>query len=233
MKIMKQTKTSIALAVVVAIGAQFAGAVPSMRISDGITTITINDGDMLDGSGGAGEIVYLGSLGLWSLTVNTGVTMPAQGSATLPYMDLNFIAKSTSPAAAPPSLTIEFSEVGFGPMASFANFAISIGGTSGGTVTCTTLLDLDNNIFGDGGSPTAIAGPQSFGKGAYSCSLSAPGQTSEPFSLTKKIVITHVKGTKTSSGDAELTVPDGGTTLALLGCSMLGLGAIRRKFGKV
>jgi hypothetical protein len=30
----------------------------------------------------------------------------------------------------------------------------------------------------------------------------------------------------------ESKVPDGGTTLALLGCSMLGLGAFRRKFAK-
>ena len=160
--------------------------------------------------------------------MNTGITKPASGSAVKPYMDLNFVAKSTSPTAAPPNLTIWFSETGFGPMSAGSAFVDTIGGTTQGTVTCTTLLDVNNILFGG----VAIAGPQTFGPGAFACSVGSPGQTTNPCALTKKIVISHGAGTQTSSGDTEVTVPDGGTTLALLGGSLLGLGALRRKLVK-
>jgi hypothetical protein len=230
---MKHTKTSLAIAAILAVGTQFAGAIStagtaSLRISDGTTTVTILDETGLDSFLGLGKVVYVGSVGLWSLTVNTGITKPSQGSAVKPYMDLNFIAQSNSPTAVPPNLTVEFSDIGFGPMSVVDNFSDKIGGTTQGSVTCTTLLDVNNILFGG----VAIAGPQTFGPGAFACSVGSPGQPTSPFALSKKIVISHGAGTQTSSGDTEVTVPDGGTTLALLGGSLLGLGVLRRRFGK-
>lgn len=232
---MKNTKTlfAIASAAILAVGTQFAGAVPTLRISDGTLTLDVVDNSGQDDTGLAGKVRYNGQFGQWWIDVSTtGTTMPFQGSNVSPYMDLNFVVSSQTATVAPPSLTIQFSEIGFGPMNSFANFADSIGGTIGGTaassVSCSTSLDVANALFGG----SVITGKTFNGNGAFSCEASAAGQTTAPFSLTKTIVVTHPAGTWTTSGDTEITVPDGGTTLALLGGSLLGLGAIRRKLVK-
>jgi hypothetical protein len=48
------------------------------------------------------------------------------------------------------------------------------------------------------------------------------------YSLTQKITITHGQQ-GVSSGDAELTVPDSGSTIALLGAALATLGLISRR----
>ena len=111
---------------------------------------------------------------------------------------------------------------------------MNIGGTLAGNAT------LTYNLYGDAGN-TALAtttllgtegpftGPGAFSKnGNASVGLAVLGSH---YSLTQQVVITAT-GAGTSSFDAEAQVPDGGTTLVLLGGSMLGLGAIRRKLVK-
>ncbi|MEO0018676.1 MAG: motif, partial [Verrucomicrobiota bacterium] len=49
---------------------------------------------------------------------------------------------------------------------------------------------------------------------------------------TQKVIINQPSGGSTQVTANLQSVPDGGTTLALLGCSMLGLGGLRRKFSK-
>ncbi|MEO0017782.1 MAG: motif [Verrucomicrobiota bacterium] len=209
---------------------QLAGATPTMRVSDGslANTFTVVDNTPADGSTVAGVVVFSGTFGNWIITVNTGVTMPAAGSATSPFMDLNFIATSNSNGG---TLTIEFSEIGFGPMAAGLNYEILIGGTTQGTVACTTLADVSDSLFGVPSG--ASIGSQTFSGGAFAREIGAPGTNSSPFSLTKRVTITHLRGgIRTSSGDTQIAVPDGGATVALFGVSLLGLGALRRKFSK-
>jgi hypothetical protein len=142
-------------------------------------------------------------------------------------MDVNFIATSSTPGG---TLVIEFSEDGFGPMTSGANYALAIGGTTEGTVNCTTLVDVNNVLFG---GVELLPGGRTFtsdlNNGAFSFSAGAPGTYSSPYSITKRITITHGSGFLTSSGDTLLKVPDGGTTIAMFGLSLLGLGALRKK----
>ena len=115
---MKQTKTSIALAsaVILAVGTQFASAVPTaaMRISDGITTLIIHDEGAGDFYPGVGGVTFIGAIGGWKINVDTGITKPELGTATAPYMDFNF--QATSKLTVPGTLTIEFSDTGFGPL---------------------------------------------------------------------------------------------------------------------
>ena len=49
-----------------------------------------------------------------------------------------------------------------------------------------------------------------------------------PYSLTQQLIITH-SGYGASSFYAELKVPDGGSTVALLGAVLVGLEGFRRK----
>jgi hypothetical protein len=67
-----------------------------------------------------------------------------------------------------------------------------------------------------------------FGPGAYS------GQTSAGVSLTAadvlrlQVTVVHGAGTVLSSGDKEVLVPDAGSTLLLLGSSLMTLGFFAR-----
>jgi hypothetical protein len=224
---MKHTKLSIAIAsAAIFIGTQFAGAVPTMRLSadSGTTWITVTDGSGSDANSIVGAVTYIGSVGIWSLTVDTGITKPYSGTGVRPDMDINYIVGSSTAG----TLIIEWSDDLFGPMPLGSNFLAIASATNQGSSTYTTWLDVNNNI--PQVSPTLITS-QSFGAGGAGGSASGAGTADPSFSLTQRITVTHTAGGN-SSGDAELKVPDGGTTLTLLGGSLLGLGALRRKLVK-
>lgn len=198
-----------------------AQAVPTMKISDGISTITVSDNLAGDANAAAGLVTWVGSIGVWNINVNTGVTKPAFGNADNPYMDLNFVNGSSSGAG---TLTIWFSETDF---TKNGTAAARIGGTValGGTVSYETYYDTANALFGNSGALTN-QGPFA---GAFSASATG-GPVIDPnvYSLTQKITITHGQA-GVSSGDAELTVPDSGSTIALLGAALATLGLISRR----
>jgi hypothetical protein len=233
---MKYRKSSIAIAsaAILAVGTQFAGAVPTMTISDGTTTITITDGLLGDANAATGAVTFVGAVGAWTINVDTGTTMPALGTPTFPHMSLNFSTVSNLTVAdilaGNGTLTVMFSEIGFGPLQPGAHYETNVGGTTEGTVTSTTLLDGGNALWGLGGT---VIESGTHSTASYNQDTNAPGNAGSPFSLTKTITITHAAGNLTSGGKTvTAAVPDGGTTLALLGGSLLGLGTLRRKFGK-
>ncbi len=196
-----------------------AHAVPTMKISDGITTLTIADGSGSDSNPGAGLVTWIGTIGVWNINVNTGVTKPAFGDAENPYMDLNFVNGSSSSGG---TLTIWFSETDF--TKNGTAFA-AIGGTTAGMVSYETYYDSANALFGNSGALTN----QGFGPGAFSgTATGGPVMDPNVYSLTQKITITHGQQ-GVSSGDAELTVPDSGSTIALLGAALATLGLISRR----
>ena len=196
-----------------------AQAVPTMKISDGITTLTIADGSGSDSNGAAGLVTWIGTIGVWTINVNTGVTKPAYGDAENPYMDLNFVNGSSSSAG---TLTIWFSETDF--TKNGTAFAV-IGGTAAGMVSYETYYDSANALFGNSGALTN----QSFGPGGFTgAATGGPVMDPNVYSLTQKITITHGQQ-GVSSGDAELTVPDSGSTIALLGAALATLGLISRR----
>ena len=218
----------IASAGILAIGTQFAGAVPTLSLFDGTTTITVVDGGVGDSNPNAGAVTWVGTIGVWSVNVTTGVTGPV---TTPPYPHLDLSSQDTSTAAG--TLTIKWSDTG--NPASNKGMTLLVGGTLE-TVPGASLI---YRLYGDAGNAalatTTLLGTDGpFGPGAFSQNGHTSvglGGLGPNFSITQQVVITHTAA-GTSSFDAESQVPDGGTTLALLGGSMLGLGTIRRKLLK-
>lgn len=198
-------------------------AIPTVFVTDGISSFTIVDNTGMDGDPTAGSVVFSTSIGNWFLVVTVGQTKPLIGSAGNPMLDL-FTVQASSTAGG--NLWVKFSDNNFtspGP-----NAFASIGGTTDGTVVY--------NVFGDAGNVTLAqttlltsVGP--FGPGSFSGDATAAAGFSGPYSLTLNTKVTH-SGAGFTQYDANLVVPDGGLTVGLLGVAMLGLEAVRRVVGK-
>lgn len=198
-----------------------------LTISDGTSTVTW-DGTTYSPSGTAsgttftvaGGLGWTGSMGVWTVIVDTGTI---SGGAANPVLDLSFIEQSRGAG----SLTITWAGSGFGP--SSGNFATHIGGTlkSGDSVSFETFYDT--------GTLNVLTGPQTFSTLSYSGDGSASvGALTSPYDLAEVITITH-GGADTSSGNANLNalpVPDGGSTLVLLGTALSMFGVYRRSHKK-
>jgi len=221
---MKTFPKLLALALAVAGLSPLAEAVPQLRLFDGTTTITISDNGAGDVQGAAGQVVFVGSIGNWSLNVHTGTTYPVIGSLTNPMLDLSFNATSSSAGG---TLWILFSADGFGPTSGGTEAAI--GGTiaNGGSVTYTTYGGTNNTNFSTVNLLTS-QGP--FGAGAFSGTVSGGSiNNAGPYALTQVVAITHLAGTFQTTGDALLvTVPESGASALLLGSGLMGLGLIAR-----
>ena len=198
--------------------AAFAGSIyatPTLYLESGGTWVTVVDNGSGDVNPTTGQVTWVGTIGNWTLNVDTGTTFPALGSLTAPQMDLAFSANSSGSGGA---LWIYFSADGFGPTNSGIN--ASLGGTSTGMVTfytyggsSNTLVDTSNALAIDG----PLGGP-SFSGNAAGGMINSAGL----YSLTDVISI-NAAGAGYTSGDAILSVPDGGTMALLLGLGLVGL----------
>ncbi len=210
-------------------------AVATLRINDGINPVlTIGDGSVLpfDLNPLGGGVTYAGSMGVWTFLVTSGTSKPVSGSATVPEMHFSVQATSNS-ASLLNNITFDFSDDGFGPTTGI--FTADIGGAlatgTGNTLSYQTFVSTTNSLFGG----AALTSLQTFTPPPASFSGSATSSAQSllaPYALTQTIKLTHINGSKTSSGDAVLgssSVPDGGLTVALLGGAMVGLVALRRK----
>jgi hypothetical protein len=200
---------------------QSVNAIPTLTLSDGTTTIVVTDNGAGDINPLAGAVTFNGPLGTnFILNVSTGLTKPLVGSASSPSIDLNSIDLATGAG----TLTITFSETGF------TAFPGILTGRIGGTV-------------GDGGSLTNVVmqnalnlvtnGP--FGPGEFSGHNSAALIDGAPYSLTQTAILTFGEGGGMTSFDAAANVvptPDGGTTLTMLGISLLAVGAAGQIYRK-
>jgi hypothetical protein len=210
----------------VAIGVWTAQATPTLKLDDGLgNVVTIADGSGFDLNGNAGVVNWQGSLGVWTVNITTGVTKPAQGSALAPYMDISTYNSSSAAG----SLTIWFSEVGFGPNVSAASFYASMGGTTTPGITDAAYLyaDAGNALFGTG---TQILQLGPFNTAGFSGSSTGMGLAGTSYSITEKVVLRST-GQAVTSFDYEASgssVPDGGMTITLLGLACGALGFARR-----
>jgi hypothetical protein len=228
---MKHTKLSMAIAsaAILVAGTQFAGAVPGIKVMSGIAPdVIVFDGDASDLDPTASGVVVATTIGGWSITVTTGKVIPSPGLIG-EFLHFGLYA-SALPDAAP--LTLLFSD-NQGPTLP-ASFTAQIGGSLsagstllvdnwyGGeqfdTVNLATQFWFDNSAIG---GPNLL---KDLGPVTDSAIWTTP-------TWTAIAVLTPGKLGGTTSFD-EHKVPDGGTTLALLGGSMLGLGALRRKLLK-
>ena len=218
MKIAKRI-SAVAAAVVVASSAY---AVPTITISDGI-------GAPLVVANASGVVTLTTSDAAWQVVVSTGITKPAAGSATSPFMDLNIQAVSLNGAIGANNLVITFSETGFGPTS--GSFLAQLSGHlisgSGQNVTYSSFYRTDNALQPPVGTllttTGALPGPN-YSTAVTSGSLSL----GNPYSLAQQVTIVSGGGASYSLDASLVTVPDGGTTVMLLGSVLAAFGVARR-----
>ena len=187
-------------------------------------------------TGASGSITYSGAAGQWSINVTTGENV--LGVPTLPDIDVSSLDTAPKGSFTLPlaSLTILYSaggNFGSGPVV----------GTIGGT---TTTSVSDYQYMGDSafststlltalGAFSANAGQTLAFSGTATGSIGAVTGT---YWLTEKIVIGGLSANSTATSastsfDANSqVVPDGATTMTLLGSAFAGLGLLRSRFGK-
>lgn len=217
-----------------------AHALATIRISDGTSVVTIGDetaGDLqpgIIGAVGANSVTFAG----WTIVVTSGATKTLQGSATLP--DQHLEVKVTGSGAAT-SISVLFSETGFGPTSGsfFVPYSATIASSGVNSVNYQATYDTGNALFG-GGTLASLGGtnfaslPGFTTNGANSNNLTgSPGVLTGPYSISERITInmsaTGVSRTTSASIDVTAIVPDGGSTVALLGFAFAGFGFLRRK----
>ena len=199
-----------------------ASAVSTLRLTSGATTMTIRDGSRTDLNPAAGMITFNGFIGAWKVNIAPGVS----GTTALPFLDIFSVDTSSSSSRAPADLRIEFSEIGFGPVGSGSLFNADINGVTQGTIGYKVWLDTSNTLFGHG-SGTPLLNLGSFSGGSFSGAASTVSSVASAlYSLTMEFNLSHSSLTKSSGFSASVedpAVPDGGTTLMLLGASLSAL----------
>ena len=125
---------------VTAMTATKADAAAMLRLTDvgTATSVTITDNLAGDSNGAFGAITWIGSLGVWTVNVSTGITKPI--FVKDPHMDLNSVNTSTGAG----TLIIEFTDTDWNGTGSVK---MLIGGTTGGTVTYDAYADPGNLPF--------------------------------------------------------------------------------------
>lgn len=218
---MKYTKVVLAAALAAFLGyagtAKGVATLTMQAVSGGVTnTVVITDNGAGDSQPATlGAITWVGSVGVFTLNVNTGLTKPQLGTATAPHMDLNFITQSVVAG----QLTITFSDDGYTYSGGLQD---AVGGTTSGMGN--TVVD---RVFRDG---TLVTQQGPFGPTAFSATTVGTVTLAPSNTLSLVVIINHGTAGGNTSGNKDVNrVPDGGTTVMLLGAALSGLGLMRKK----
>ena len=227
---MKKLLSLMAMFLMVAVAAlpSTALATPTLWLSDGIAApvIVVDQGpldkDLLD----VGVVAYIGSLGSWNINVTTGMTMPAQGSASNPSMDLNSLDKR-SVLTGQGTLTLMFSEVGY-TLSGSPGAIMTIGGTimpviASGGVTYKAYFNNSNVLFDTTGVAIGTLGP--YLTKAFAGDVTNFITTGNPYSLTQFVKI-ELPSPGTVSLNVTLDLVPLPPSALFLGTGLLGLVAL-------
>ena len=233
---MKNRKLSTIIAAVALITAPFAVAVPTIYLdngNDGVGPFTvIADQTLADEAAAPGTVTVTTLTGAGTIT---GSTKPAIGTATNPALaSVNLNISFTGTAA------LYFVEDGFGPTSQSFTARLQLDdliGNSDATVQYYTyaIAGPFGGPFAGIGTPMTTLSLGAFGSVQAGGVLPFPGNPGPigGYTLVQKIVFTQSTGTSQITATlVNNRVADGGTTVALLGASLLGLGAVRRKMIK-
>lgn len=197
--------TGTALALVIFLSPQSRGAA-TLRVTDGVSTVTIVDNGGNDSSPIVGAVSYSGTLNGWNILVASGTTKPVLGSANSP--DLDFTYQVMRGAGSQGTLTMLFSDNNFS-IANGSNVTVSASGSLGTnvgpSVTVQTFYDFANtelatttlltSHFYSGPPSSSYSGSDA--SGSFAVSLST--------AFTMKLDIALPVGI-TSSGDVDMKV---------------------------
>jgi hypothetical protein len=194
----------VAMAAAVFAGTAYATPIGTLTLSDNAG----NTSGQIVTTPGGGSVSYSGTLGGWTINITSGTE---NGSSTDPALILSSMNADFSGLTVGNVLTIEFTMSNFGPLTgSFINNATAL--VNGINVTFDVLLN---------GSPVRVP----------------TGVSSGPTTELTSIGILATLTAPTGSGLAKISdvltdppaVPDGGTTVLLLGAALSALGLFRKK----
>jgi hypothetical protein len=226
---MRQKYHRIVLILMLSVGILLAGKLPLVHaafklqindLKDSVVEVDITDNGAGDQNLLAGTIAYYGAVGVFNISITTGVSKPQLGNSYEAIMDLSSLQVSTFGAG---SLTISLSDTDYELIASsppFGTAKTDMSGVTRGTIEYATFFDSTNKQFG-----TEVLLAEGEGSGAFSANPSltvllpsSPGK----FSLTSIVTITHDAGDSSSINlDLSVSTPEPGTLL-LLGTGLLG-----------
>lgn len=197
-------------------------------------TLTLTDGAGDTATGVAslttpGLITFVGSVGNWTLNLSAGITMPIIGTSTAPAMNLISVNgfDAFGAKAGGNTLTITFTETGFGPAS--GTVATGISGTqSRGTANFSTLAN-GSGLTSSGSLTTApfnssTTGSLSDFSGGLTETVVLTAAGSEIVAFDATLHTTTDISANGSGNGGSPSVPDSGMTLVLLGSSLMALG---------
>jgi len=182
-----------------------AHAIPSLRLTTGGASVTIEDGDANDERAEAGVVAYGQGIGDFFLTSSIGITKPVLGSPNAPSLDLLSVQVSASSSTS--SIVVEFSDSDFfadGPTVSLPSL---IGETANGTLRYQTFASLSNDEFA---KDILISDSGVFQPGAFAFQDYATIALAGEYSLTAVITITHGASIVNSSFNATVEIAEPG-----------------------
>lgn len=186
-------------------------AIPSLTVTDGTTSTTVSDA--------SGIVTFSGAIGSWNINVDTGIASPPAGlggSPSNPAMDLTGQNTFNGTVGVGNVLTVTFTDDNLGPINTILNHFVT-GSVPIGTMTAVFNL-LINGVVVD-----SINGFN--GSGAFNATDVPAGST-----VSVQAILTATSASAFTSFDTgETSVPDGGLTLAMLGCGLTGLAFFARR----
>jgi hypothetical protein len=207
----RRTCLSILFAVGVLVSSEPAEAAHKIYLSDGFSSILIEDQDFapLPPNTGAdiypqdGMVAWSGTLGTWTVNVTTGLSKPLVGPAQLTLSSVNVSGGAGT-------MTIMHTDTAFTYLGGLST-TTSIGGTTQGSVEYKAFFDASNVEFGQGTMVASfgMADYQRAGTG-FSGLQSSLASVNQPYSLTQVVTIRHTGYAVSSFGAnvAAVAVPE-------------------------
>jgi hypothetical protein len=188
-----------------------AGAALTLRLSDGVQTVTIVDTD------GDGLVSYDGTVGSgWRVRLSTG----RGGGSLADAMELDSARLGPDRG----TLWVALSEDGLRG-GSPSLLRAGVGGIADASLGFELWTSASNDLFGMG---SKIFDGSASGSGAFAFTGGPVGDFAAPYSMTLLTSISHGAGTQLTSVGVESSVPEPGT-LGLLAVGLLGVGATARR----